>query len=188
MTTRRRRERALEILTATAVVLAFLHGTPAAAQGSPEPPLHVAIGYSYLDDLGLGGAPSVTYPTGWTASVGRQVGHSPIALVGEVGGNYHTNLVVEREALYGFLGGLRGNLWRLGRLHLFAEGLVGAERFSEPGFSEWGLALQPGVGVDLALTSRMGVRVEGDYRAVREEGVTFREGRALVGLVLGLGR
>jgi hypothetical protein len=187
MTLRRRLGRPFEAL-AVAVVLLFLHSSSAAAQAGSGPALHLAIGYSYLVDEGIGGAPSVSYPTGWAVALTRQLGHSRLALVGDVGGNYHTNLAVETQALYGFLGGLRFDVWRVSRLQLFAEGLVGSERFSEPGFSQWGLALQPGVGVDLALTSRMGFRVEGDYRAVREEGATFREARALVGVVFGLGR
>jgi hypothetical protein len=120
--------------------------------------------------------------------VDRQLGQSRLAVVGEVGGNYRTNLVVETQSLYGILGGLRIDLVRLGPVHLFAQGLVGLERFAEPGFSERGLAVQPGGGVDLVLARRIAIRAEGDFRAAREEGVTFREGRVTLGLVLGLGR
>src|SRR5215472_4536466 len=126
------------------VIVALFGAAPAAAQSVSDPPFHVAIDYSYLRDQGLGGAPAQTYSTGWVVSVGRELAHSRLALIGEAGGNYRSNLVVEKESLYGFLGGVRVAVWRVGRLQIFAEGLVGAERFSEPGFSEWGLALEPG--------------------------------------------
>ena len=186
--TRPTQRRARSGIAASAVAGLLLSGTPAAAQTAARPPLRIAISYSFLQEQGQGGAPSTTYPKGWVASVDRQLGQSRLAVVGEVGGNYRTNLVVETESLYGVLGGLRIDLVRLGPVCLFAQGLIGLERFAEPGFSERGLALQPGGGVDLGLARRIAIRAEGDFRVAREEGVTFREGRVTFGVVLGFGQ
>jgi len=188
VTTRQGTRWTLAGLSASSAVALFLWGTPVWAQTTSDPPLRLGIGYSFLQEQGLGGGPSTTYSKGWAATVDRRVGHSRFALVGEVGGNYHTNLVVETESLYGFLGGLRIDLVRFGAVRVFAQGLVGLERFAEPGLSERGLALQPGGGIDLGLTHRIAIRAEGDFRAAREEGVTFREGRVTFGVVIGVGR
>jgi hypothetical protein len=188
VTKRQRTERASGGIVASAAVALLLWGTPASAQAASDPPWQVATSYSFLQEQGLGGAPSTTYPKGWVASVDRRLGGSRLAVVGEVGGNYHTNLVVETESLYGFLGGLRIDLVRFGPARVFVQGLVGLERFAEPGFSERGVALQPGGGVDVAVTHRIAIRAGGDFRAVGVEGVTFREGRVTFGLVIGAGR
>jgi hypothetical protein len=188
VTTQQRTRRATGGIVASAAVALLLWGTPALAQAASDPPWQIAISYSYLQEQGLGGAPSTTYPKGWVATVGRQLGHGRFAVVGEVSDNHRTNLVVETASLYGFLGGLRIDLVRFGPARLFVQGLVGLERFVEPGLSERGLALQPGVGVDLAVTRRIAIRAEGDFRAAREEGVTFREARGTFGLVIGAGR
>lgn len=188
MTARQRTRWVIGGIAASAFIAPLLWGTPASAQAASDPPLRIAIGYSYLQEQGLGGAPSTTYSKGWVATVDRQLGHGRLAVVGEIGGNYHTNLVVETESLYGFLGGLRIDLVRFGAVRVFAQGLVGLERFAVPGLSERGLALQPGGGVDLVITHRIAIRTEGDFRAAREEGVTFREGRVTLGVVIGVGR
>jgi hypothetical protein len=188
VTRRQRARQAIGGIAASASIALLLWGTPASAQAASDPPLRIAIGYSFLQEQGLGGGPSTTYPKGWVASVDRQLGHGRLAVVGEVGGSYRTNLVVETESLYGFLGGLRIDLVRFGAVRVFAQGLVGLERFAEPGLSERGLALQPGGGIDLRVTHRIAIRAEGDFRAAHEEGVTFREGRVTVGLVIGAGR
>ena len=71
---------------------------------------------------------------------------------------------------------------------------MGAERFSEPGFSETGLALQPGGGVDVGLTDRLALRAQADYRWVRvganatDPAVTIDEWRVGIGLAIGVGR
>jgi hypothetical protein len=188
VTTRRGIRWAIGGIAASASVALVLSETPALAQAAPDPPVRIAIGYSFLQEQGLGGAPSTTYPKGWVATVDRQLGQSRFAVVGDVGGNYHTNLVVETESLYGFLGGLRIDVVRFGAVRVFVQGLVGLERFAEPGLSERGLAFQPGGGIDLVVTHRIAIRAEGDFRAAREEGVTFREGRATVGVVIRAGR
>jgi hypothetical protein len=186
--TTQRTQRATGGIVAGATVALLLWAAPASAQAASDPPWQVAASYSFLHEQGLGGAPSTTYPKGWVATVDRQLRHGRLAVVGEVGGNYRTNLVVETASLYGFLGGLRIDLVRFGPARVFVQGLVGLERFAEPGLSERGLALQPGGGIDLAVTHRIAIRTEGDFRAAREEGVTFREGRVTFGLVIGAGR
>jgi hypothetical protein len=58
---------------------------------------------------------------------------------------------------------------------------VGVERFSEPGFVESGLAIQPGGGVDWAMGARYFLRAQADYRMSRQTGGTFNNVRVAVG-------
>jgi hypothetical protein len=169
-----------------AAALVSLSARSVSAQ-TTEPATHLAASYSYLKEQGIGGAAATMYPQGWVATVDFRIG-GRIAAVGEAGGSYRSNAGVETQSLYGFFGGIRVDVWRVGPAHIFAQALVGLEDFREPGFSEHGLAVQPGGGVDLNLTRRLAIRVEGDFRAAREEGVTFKESRVSAGVVMGLGR
>jgi hypothetical protein len=178
--------RHISIGTIAAACLAA--ATPARAQAVEAPAFHASGGYSYLQEQGIGGGRSTTYNKGWVGSVDWRVGNGPLAIVGEAGGSYRTNLGVERQSLYGFFGGVRVGLWHVGPARLFAQGLVGLERFAEPGFSEKGFAFQPGGGVDIGLTRELAFRVQGDFRVAREEGVTFKEVRVAAGAVFGFGR
>jgi hypothetical protein len=65
--------------------------------------------------------------------------------------------------------------------------LGGVERFSEPGFVESGPALQIGAGLDVSIGSRLGVRVQGDWRLSQQNDTTYKEVRAAVGLTFRLG-
>ncbi len=159
--------------------------TPAAPQDAPL--LRAAVGASYLREQGIGGGPSTSYKKGWVVSVDRPL-FGRFAVVGEIGSSFHTNLAVETDSLLGVFGGVRFDVWDLGPIQLFAQALVGVERFSAPGFSEHGIAVQPGGGVDVAITRRVAVRAQGDFRAAHEEGVTFHESRALGAVVIAIGR
>jgi len=177
-----RRAIALGVMVVGLVVLA---AGPAAAQ-TRDAPWQVAGSYGYLHESGVGGGPSTTYAKGWFVAVDRRIG-GRFRAIGEIGGSYHDNAAVETQSLYAYLGGIRVNLLRLGRAHVFVHVLAGVERFSEPGFSEHGFAFQPGGGVDVAITQRVGVRVQGDYRAAHQEGVTINEARFGIGVVFGFG-
>jgi len=167
-------------------LIATLSAPPAAAQGPPA--TTISGGYGWLRESGIGGSPSVTYNKGWLVSVAQRISTGRIAIAGEVGGQYRTTSAIETHSLYGFLGGLRVELTRGSRLSTFAQVLAGVERFSSPGFSEAGFAFQPGAGLDFAFHKRVALRVQGDFRVAHEEGVTFKEARVAVGIVVGLGR
>ena len=79
------------------------------------------------------------------------------------------------------------SLLRTTRLALFGQALGGVERFSEPGFVESGPAFQTGAGLDVAIWSRLGARLQGDWRLSRQNDVTYKEVRVALGLTVRLG-
>ena len=169
-------------LMVSVVVVVGLFGPavrPAAAQG--EPKTTVAGGYAYLREQGPGGFEPATYPIGWMVTGSHRIGSGRLAGVGEFGLNSRDNVVGERQRLIGVLGGAKFGVLRSARMALFAQALVGVERFSEPGFNESGLAVQPGGGLDWAMGARWFVRVQGDYRMSRQTGGTFNSIRVAVG-------
>lgn len=159
---------------------------PAFAQSQDESRVSVAGSYAYLREQGVGGAPAVMYKAGWIADLDWRL-HGRLAVVGEVGGSYRGVQGVETQSLYGFLGGVRVAILHLGPAQVFGQGLVGLERFSEPGFSEHGLAIQPGAGADIGLGHRVALRAQVDFRLAHEEGVNFKEIRAAAGIVWRVG-
>jgi opacity protein-like surface antigen len=114
--------------------------------------------------------------------------------VGEVGGNYKSITVLGTSIdlnVHSFLAGARFASRQNPSYMPFGQFLVGAARASAGvlGVSEsnTAFAFQPGAGVDIALTEKVGVRVQGDYRAIRDEGQTTSEFRFAVGVVFGVG-
>jgi len=164
-----------------AVAFAGLLGTVSPAAAQSEPPMTVAGGYSSLREQGPGGFEPATYPIGWLVAGSHRVGSGRLAGVGEFGVNSRDNVVGEWQRLLGILGGAKFALVRSARMALFAQALAGVERFSEPGFVESGLAIQPGAGLDWAMGSRCFLRVQGDYRLSRQTGGTFNNVRVAVG-------
>jgi hypothetical protein len=169
------------------VVGSLVAGAGTAAAQTTAPPWLLTGSYGYLHENGVGGGPSTTYAKGWFVAVDRRIGGGRFRAAGEIGGSYRDNAAVETQSLYAYLGGIRVNLLRLGPAHIFVHVLAGVERFSEPGFSEHGFAFQPGGGVDVAITQGLGVRVQGDFRAAHQEGVTINEARFGIGVVFGFG-
>ena len=92
-----------------------------------------------------------------------------------------------------YLGGARFALGR-GPVAPFVQTLAGFEHFSEPGFVQKGWAVQPGAGVDVALTDRLAIRSQLDYRWVRAGATaaapagTLNEWRVGLGAAIALGR
>jgi hypothetical protein len=146
-----------------------------------EPRTTIAGGYTYLREQGPGGLGVANYPIGWVVTGSQRLGSGRLSGVGEIGISSRDNVVGERQRLLGLLGGARFAIMTSPQMTLFGQGLVGLERFSEPGFSESGLALQPGAGVDWRMWSRYFLRVQADYRMSRQTGGTFKEVRALIG-------
>ncbi len=159
--------------------LAVAVARPAHAQDTPA--TTIAGGYSYLREQGPGGFPAVSYPVGWLVAGSQPLGLGRLAAAGELGVSRRENVVGETQRLLAVLGGVTVGLVTTGRTTIFGQALVGLERFSEPGLTESGLAVQPGAGLDWALSPRYFLRVQGDYRMSRQTGGTFNELRFAVG-------
>ena len=170
------------ILGVAAGVFALVSvATPVAAQGRTG---DVSFGYSILHDSDL----EETFPMGWLVAGGANVGSS-LAVVGEAGGNYKSVDFLGTDLnlrVHSFLGGVRVQERRTKVMPFgqFQVGVVhrGASILGE-GDSANDFALQPGGGVDIALGSSMGARVQADYRIIRSEGETGNEFRVGFGLV-----
>jgi hypothetical protein len=139
-------------------------------------------GYAWLREQPPGDVDSNTYPTGWLVSGAFRLA-GPMMVVGEVGGNYRTNAVDESAHLHAFLGGVRFGIGRWERGAAFVQGLAGMERFTEPGLTQSGFAVQFGGGFDLKLKGHLGARTQLDYRIADEDGYTFKETRVSIGVV-----
>ncbi|MEO7192179.1 MAG: outer membrane beta-barrel protein [Vicinamibacterales bacterium] len=176
-----------------AALLGALVASPSMAQqpGAPHAghaTADLAGGYSFLRELPQDNGDPRDYQNGWFVSGARQLFTPHLMVVGEVGGNSRANLVKETQRLLGVLGGVRYRITRGARLVTFVQGLVGQERFSEPGFSQSGVAFQPGAGVDMRVAGPLGVRVQMDYRLAHEDDITFKELRIAAGGVVWFGR
>jgi hypothetical protein len=171
------------ILVMTALCLGL--GRSAAAQQPGMTGRAVADlsgGYAWLHEKPPSDAESETYPTGWVASGAFRFAGS-MMVVGEVGGNYRTNAADESAHLHAFLGGVRFGIGRWEHAAVFVQGLAGMERFTEPGLTQSGFAVQFGGGVDLKLKGALGARTQIDYRVADEDGYTFKETRFSFGAV-----
>jgi opacity protein-like surface antigen len=182
----------------------------AAAQEANAPPIpvvEVSGGYMLMRDTEL----DENFPGGWyfsgAANLTRWFG-----LVAEAAGSYKK---VEEGAfglnfsnrlqLYTFLGGPRF-FYQAGRVVPFAQVLAGAAHVRlkteadlppelggrmRSNFSETDFAIQPGGGVTIYLSERVGVRLAADYRSIIdvEDGDWgfLHEFRALGGLTFGWG-
>lgn len=173
------------LVTAVLVLIAQPAGAqqPAPGTGAAQGFTELSVGYAYLHEQ----PDSNTYPNGWVASgAGRLLGR--LMVVGEVGGNYRKNLVDETQRLHAFLGGVRYRIGGGSRAGAFVQGLAGIERFTEPGLTQTGFAIQPGGGFDLRLVRSLGVRAQADYRIAKQDDVTFKETRVSVAAVWWMGR
>jgi hypothetical protein len=168
----------------SALALAMLAAPSIAAAQTPQG--DVAVSYSYLHD------PDLSLPVGWvvaaTAPLNKNVG-----IVGEVGGNYRSRTFDDFKISvqeYSFLGGVKVQHAASPRATVFGQMLAGTAMFrgSAEGESDstFVLTLQPGGGVDVKLTPRVGVRAQGDYRYNTRNGDSLNQFRVAVGLVFGL--
>lgn len=179
--------RGRRLITTGALCLLASIAASGTASAQARDSAHVFGGFSALRELGSGDTPAVTYSRGWLAGGGAPMPWWNLTIVGEAGTNTRENLVGETQRLTSFLGGVRRTLVRASAMSVFAQGVAGLERFSEPGFSESGLAIQPGAGVDVAIAGRAGARAQVDYRIARQNSATYREVRVFIGAVVRLG-
>lgn len=173
-------------LIGLALVLGF--AGPAIAQDTPK--ADVAISYSILRDQDI----EETFSLGWVAAVAGNL-NDWFAIVGEVGGNYKSIDILGIDIdlnVHSFLAGPRFAGRQSTKATPFGQILVGAARASGGAFgisaSRTAFAIQPGGGVDIAVSPNVGIRLQGDYRAIRDEGETSNEFRFAVGVLFRLGR
>ena len=137
-------------------------------------------------------------PMAWYGSVTKNLTDS-VGVIGEVNGHSETvgipGLAAATVRTHWFLAGPRFAGGRTARLVPFAQMLFGAVRISSKvdvlglvvNTSLTEFALQPGVGVDVMLTDRVGVRLQGDYRRILAGTGGASDFRIAVGAVFGVG-
>lgn len=178
------------IATLAVAALSFGAAPPASAQepGSiPVPLADFSAGYVFMHDFtNVGQKEGLNFPAGWYLS-GAVNPTSWFGIVGEVSGSYKNNLDVDMwqimrvsgdARVYTFMVGPRF-FKQVGRVVPFAQMLVGAAhmraeaRYTSPEFGDYvgreratDFALQPGGGVTVYLTERVGVRFAADYRSI----------------------
>ncbi len=152
----------------------------AQAQGTPSIELSVGL--------------NVPIPTTWYGSVTKNLTDS-VGVVGEVTGHESVGIPGLTLRTHSFLAGPRFAGGRTGSLVPFAQMLFGAVRISSRvdvlglvvNTSQTEFALQPGAGVDMMLTDRVGVRLQGDYRRILAGTGGASDFRFAVGAVFGVG-
>jgi hypothetical protein len=198
-----------ERLISAALIAAATLVLPGVSAGQDNPAGNLSVSYAALKDSDV----DDLFGVGWVASIAGALTRS-VELVGEVGGNYKRTTAPDFGVkvsldLHSFMGGARYVARPPGRVSGFVQTLAGAARISA-GLSACGslppeicaealdasksrtyFALQPGAGVDIMIVKQLGLRVQGDYRAVfareRDLSETLHEFRFSVGVVLGFG-
>jgi hypothetical protein len=177
------------------------------AFGQTAPRGEIAAGYQFMRDFDFADAAGeIGVPENFSSGLvisGAGVLNEWIAATGEFGYSRWDSgelwlgdeLLLDGHAnVYTFMGGPRVYT-RLARATVFGQFLLGAARSTgdvfvlgeELAVSETNFALQPGGGVDLHLTNRLGVRAQGDFRRIFYEEEGSNQFRFATGLVVWLG-
>jgi hypothetical protein len=177
-------------VTCSALLLLGIFVRPAMAQAPAPSRYEVAAGYLFMHDQDI----SENFPRGWVVSGAGNVTRW-LGVVGEAGISDKTlDLLGEPPKLrvYTFMGGPRATARLSSRVAPFGQVLFGAARASssvlDVGDSVTDFGYQPGGGVDVHLSSAVGVRLQADYRIVRSEGRNSKESRVIAAAVVGFGR
>lgn len=169
----------------------------------------ISAGYMFVRDTSgtvPGSIHDLNFPAGWYVSGGVNPTRW-LGFIGEVSGSHRNNMdfMYDHDGystdaqIYAFLGGPRF-FHKGGRLAPFGQVLVGAARtrmnttysgtfVSGPVVTtETDFAIQPGGGLTVYLTDRVGIRAEGDYRSLihfvaGEENVYKNHFRFVTGVV-----
>jgi len=175
---------ALGLLTALAGAAPRRAAPAQSATVSPSSDLFGGYSYTHAGEANL---------HGWGLSGSYRL-RGALSLVGDLTGHYGSFAGADLSQL-AFMAGARWT-WRAGRLHPFAEGLLGGARTSAslevPGASvndadtDWGLAL--GGGADYSLNGRWAVRALVHLRLLSGEGALDTDPRLSIGAVYRLGR
>ena len=178
------------------VVASVLASTPPASAQTPK--VEISAGYQALHAL------DETLPAGWYVEVARNVNRW-FGIVGEVGAAYRTKgerisndqLADVVSTLHTLLGGVRLSARLNRRIVLVHPVLIGSAHASvraDTGpqpmrSSETQFALQPGLGINFAVTEDFGLRVAADYRrvVVGSDRSDDNEYRFTLGIVLPFG-
>ena len=167
------------VIGALVVILAI-----AASARADGHSFEVSGGYAYLNEHTL----SQNVPRGWTGGIAAAVA-SWLTIAGEVGDSYVPTVAATSSStsLYSFLAGPRYVARVHERVSAFGQFLVGDVHAGSGVYSALPtsdeFAYQPGGGVDVAVAPRWAARFQGDFRAVRDAGTTFNQGRFTAGIV-----
>ena len=183
-----------------AVACLFLLGAaPLYAQGTPRAEL--SGGYSFMHDTDRG----EDFSKGWYASAVGNI-NSWIGVATEIGGNYRTCAKCERGPftsqtfrgtdlhlkVYTYMAGPRFASHAISAVTPFAQFLFGGSHASGgiefDGALNSGLTYQPGAGIEINITPKVGVQLEGDYRLIRTKGRDNKESRVIAGVVFRSGQ
>jgi hypothetical protein len=171
--------RSFACLSALVIAIAGAPATISAQTGSGD----IAGSYAFLHDSDL------NFPSGWVIAATRNL--TPrVGIVGEVGGNYGS-LDVLNLRQHSFLGGVKFQAPNASAVTPFAELLAGTTLLGasvEGNSDSWFVySVQPGGGVDIAVSPNVRVRIQGDYRYNRRDGLGFNQFRFASGVVYGFG-
>ena len=158
-----------------------------AAAAQPPSAVELSGAYSFLHDP----RDDANLPAGWMAGATAPV--SPwLSIAGEVGGNRRTVSGYGsdfRLSVLAAMAGPRASV-RIGQFTEFVQVLAGVVYGSGSGFgvttANTAFGVQPGIGLDYPLTSRLAGRVQVDVRVIRGRSNGASPGdqiRALTGLV-----
>jgi hypothetical protein len=164
---------------ALAGLLLCLAAAPSYAQGLAG--ANLAVSSALLSDS----LADATLPAGWVVT--GAYGRGRVAGVAEAGGHYKSQDNGGEIRVHAFLGGVRVS--RRPGAAPFAQMLVGVACYCGTSLTlgersnRW--ALQPGAGMDLSLSQRWAVRLQGDYRWISGDGADgSRQLRLSAGLVV----
>jgi len=142
--------RSLSWLAAAAMLLT-VHAGIASAQTTDTT---LGISYSFLRFIE---DPDFNLPVGWLLSFAKPIDRSAIALVGEVAGNYRSEFG-ETLKVHTFQGGLRLSGRTTPGVGPFAQFLLGGMNSGCCGGSSTNFMIEPGFGVDLAMSRGVAFR------------------------------
>lgn len=152
-------------------VLLLTLAAPTVAVGADGPPVDVAVGYSFLRLIPSEGD-GTNMPAGWVAAVGGQLSGF-LGLVSQVSGNYKTETFFGtdvREEVHAFGAGPR-IASPSGPTRGYGQVLFGASNLSASGGgeseSETDFTIEPCVGVDVAATNGVGLRLGANLLLIR---------------------
>jgi hypothetical protein len=178
---------------AIVVVLISVPVASLSAQSSDSGRYEVAAGYQFMHDQDLAKQDpdlSANFPAGWLVSGGLKFG--AIAAIGEVSTTSKTlNIPGDKPhvRVSTFMGGPRMTAGKHAGVSPFAQVLFGSAWASTSLLSVSEtvshFSYQPGGGIDLNMSDRFGLRVEGDYRVIRASGHNSKEPRFAAAAVIG---
>ena len=183
-----------------AVALCVVLSGAAPLFAADTPRFEIAGAYAFLHDSER----SETFPAGFAVAATGNI-NTWVGVVAEVGGNYDVCNNCQRGPfasgvfrgqdlhirLLSWLGGPRIASHAASVVTPFAHVLFGGTHMSGgtefDGALNTGFTYQPGAGLDVRVTPKVGVRLQGDYRIIRTTGHNNKESRFLAGIVFSHG-